>query len=51
MLGRIYDMLAILADGQGKGEDAAKLMKLHQEGQLMCPPPALAMENEDLTDE
>lgn len=51
MLGRIYDMLAILAEAQGKGEDAARLMKLHQEGQLMCPPPALAMENEELTDE
>jgi hypothetical protein len=48
MLGRIYDMLVIIADGQGKGDDAMKLLKLHQEGQLMCPPPALSIE--DLTD-
>ena len=46
MLGRIYDLLAIIADGQGKGEDAMRLLKLHQQGQLMCPPPALAIEDE-----
>lgn len=46
MLGRVYDMLVIIADSQGKGEDAAKLMKLHQDGQLMCPPPSLAFDNE-----
>ena len=46
MLGRVYDMLVIIADSQGKGEDAARLLKLHQEGQLMCPPPSLAFDNE-----
>ena len=39
MLGRIYDMLALIADGVGKGEDALRLISLHQSGQMMCPPP------------
>lgn len=47
MLGRVYDMLAIIADSQGKGDDAAKLIKLHQDGQLMCPPPALAFDDNE----
>ena len=44
MLGRIYDMLALVADGVGKGEDALRLINLHQSGELMCPPPALSVE-------
>ena len=46
MLGRIYDMLCLIADGVGKGEDALRLINLHQSGQLMCPPPALAVDDE-----
>lgn len=45
MLGRVYDMLFILCDSQGKGEQAMELLKLHQEGQLMCPPPALSFDS------
>jgi len=44
MLGRIYDMLALITDGVGKGEDALRLISLHQSGELMCPPPALSVE-------
>lgn len=47
MLGRIYDMLVLLADGSGKGEDALQLITLHKEGQLMCPPPSLMLDNDD----
>jgi hypothetical protein len=46
MLGRIYDMLCLIADGVGKGEDALRLIALHQSGELMCPPPALAVDDE-----
>jgi hypothetical protein len=46
MLGRIYDMLTLIADGVGKGEDALRLIHLHQSGELMCPPPALAVDDE-----
>jgi hypothetical protein len=46
MLGRIYDMLCLIADGVGKGEDALRLINLHQSGELMCPPPALAVDEE-----
>ena len=46
MLGRIYDMLTLIADGVGKGEDALRLIALHQSGELMCPPPALAVDEE-----
>lgn len=47
MLARIYDILVLLADGSGKGEDALRLIKLHEEGQLMSPPPTLAYEDDD----
>lgn len=46
MLGRIYDMLCLIADGVGKGEDALRLISLHQSGELMCPPPALAVDEQ-----
>lgn len=45
MLARIYDMLALIADGVGKGEDALRLISLHQSGELMAPPPALAVDD------
>ena len=50
MLGRIYDMLVLIADSVGKGEDALQLIQLHSQGQLMAPPPSL-MIDEDSDDE
>jgi hypothetical protein len=47
MLGRIYDMLLLLADASGKGEDALQLINLHSQGQLMSPPPSLMLEDEN----
>lgn len=47
MLGRIYDMLVLLADASGKGEDALQLIQLHSQGQLMAPPPSLIIEDEN----
>jgi len=41
MLGRIYDLLVLIADAQGKGEDVLKLMELHRQGNIMSPLPAL----------
>lgn len=46
MLGRIYDMLVLIADSMGKGEDALQLIQLHGQGQLMCPPPTLALDDD-----
>lgn len=47
MLGRIYDVLLLIADGVGKGEDALRLIELHRSGELMSPPPSLNLEDED----
>jgi hypothetical protein len=47
MLARIYDILVLLADGSGKGEDVLRLIKLHEEGQLMSPPPTLAYDEDE----
>jgi hypothetical protein len=47
MLGRIYDMLVLIADAVGKGEDALQLITLHSQGQLMAPPPSLMLEDDD----
>jgi len=41
MLGRIYDLLVLIADSQDKGEDVLKLMELHRQGNIMSPLPAL----------
>lgn len=41
MLARIYDMLTLIGDALGKGEDVMKIMNLHSQGQLMSPPPVL----------
>lgn len=49
MLARIYDLLCIIGDSLGKGEDIAKIMNLHASGQLMAPPPVLA--TQETTDE
>lgn len=51
MLGRIYDMLVLIADSVGKGEDALHLIQLHSQGQLMAPPPSLALEDDDPGDD
>lgn len=47
MLGRIYDMLVLIADSVGKGEDALQLIQLHAQGQLMAPPPSLMLEDDN----
>jgi hypothetical protein len=47
MLGRIYDILMLIADSMGKGEDALQLIQLHSQGQLMAPPPSLMLEDEN----
>jgi hypothetical protein len=47
MLGRIYDMLVLIADAVGKGEDALQLIQLHSQGQLMSPPPSLMLEDDE----
>ena len=47
MLGRIYDMLFLIANGSGKGEEALQLINLHAQGQLMCPPPSLVMDEDE----
>lgn len=47
MLGRIYDMLILIADSVGKGEDALQLIQLHSQGQLMAPPPSLMLDEDN----
>lgn len=47
MLGRIYDMLVLIADAVGKGEDALQLIALHSQGQLMSPPPSLMLDEDN----
>ena len=42
MLGRIYDLLVLICDAQGKSEDALKLIELHRQGHLMSPLPAIS---------
>jgi hypothetical protein len=51
MLGRIYDMLVLIADSVGKGEDALQLIQLHSQGQLMAPPPSLMLEDDTSEDD
>ena len=42
---RNYDMLSIIADKLGA--DAKGLSKLHEEGQVLAPPPSFIFEDED----
>ena len=42
---RNYDMLCIIADKLGA--DAKGLSKLHEEGQVLAPPPSFIFEDED----
>lgn len=46
-LSRVYDMLMIIADGVGKGEEALEIRELHQEGKILTPPPSL-LEDENV---
>jgi len=43
---RNYDMLSIIADKLGA--DAKGLSHLHEQGQVLAPPPSFIFENEDL---
>ena len=45
-LSRVYDMLIILADGLGKGEEALEIRNLHEQGKILTPPPSV-VEDED----
>lgn len=45
-LSRVYDMLMIIADGVGKGEEALEIKALHESGRILTPPPSL-VEDED----
>lgn len=47
MLARIYDLLTVIGDSLGRGEDVLKMINLHRQGQLMSPPPILAQEDID----
>lgn len=40
-LSRVYDMLMLIADGVGKGEEAIEIRNLHKEGKILTPPPSL----------
>lgn len=51
MLGRIYDMLFLIANGSDKGEEALQLINLHAQGQLMCPPPSLVMDEDEQSEQ
>lgn len=53
MLARIYDMLMIIADGLGKGEEALQLYEKHSQGEIMSafpslqtPPPRVSRDDE-----
>jgi hypothetical protein len=46
-LSRVYDMLMIVADGVGKGEEALEIRQLHEDGKILTPPPSL-LEDEDV---
>lgn len=41
MLARIYDMLMLIADGLGKGDEALKLYDKHSQGEIMSSFPSL----------
>lgn len=41
MLARVYDMLMLIADALGKGEEALKLYEKHSQGEIMSPFPSL----------
>ena len=43
MLGRVYDLLVLMCDANGKSEEVLRLMELHKNGMLMCPLPSLSI--------
>lgn len=45
-LARIYDVLCLIADGVGKGEEVLKMIEAHRNGELLGPEPALNSESE-----
>jgi hypothetical protein len=45
-LSRIYDVLCLIADGVGKGEEVLKMIEAHRNGELLGPLPALNSESE-----
>ena len=47
MLARIYDLLCIIGDSLGKGEDVMNMINLHRQGQLMSPPPIISTADEN----
>jgi hypothetical protein len=52
MLARIYDLLTVIGDSLGRGEDMLKMINLHRQGQLMSPPPVIATNDSEVdTDE
>ena len=42
MLGRVYDLLVLLCDANGKSEEVLRIMELHKNGMMMCPMPSLS---------
>jgi hypothetical protein len=44
LLSRIYDVLCLIADGVGKGEEMLQLIESHKDGKLLGPDPALIEE-------
>lgn len=46
-LSRVYDMLMIIADGVGKGEEALEIRNLHNEGKILTPPPSLVEDDDE----
>ena len=51
MLARIYDLLCVIGDSLGKGEDVMNLINLHRQGQLMSPPPIIQSQDTEVKDE
>lgn len=45
-LSRIYDVLCLIADGVGKGEELLQMLEAHRNGQLLSPSPALNPDSE-----
>lgn len=42
---RMYDLLLLILQGSN-GVQAERIRKMHEEGQLLCPPPAIAEDDE-----
>jgi hypothetical protein len=44
MVSRIYDVLCLIADGVGKGEEVLQMIEAHRNGELLGPEPSLNSE-------